>query len=301
MPRCADTSCRRWRLFGALQFNGNAYCSRACVEQAVLAGLGEVAAAAPRGRALPPMKLGVLLRHAGAITDAQLAEALDAQSRTGLRLGEQLAQLGHAASDAVLRALAMQAGVSYLSNFDVERVMHAPGALSPAMVRALGLVPFDMDAAGERLKVISAAPLPRAAIRAMAKLTGWTIDAYLVTDTMFEAALDAYQPADQRASGDAGTLRTLDAAAARVAERAARDRAVTMKHVAYDDYVWVRVEGPGQVSDLLVSKELSGPHALTRCESQRGVDSGVPAARTERPVLVDEGDSTKCQAVYTAR
>ncbi len=263
MPRCADTACKRWRLFGALQFNGHVYCSRTCVEQAVLAGLGETVAPAPRGRALPPMRLGVLLRHAGVITDTQLNEALDAQSRTGLRIGEQLEQMGAAGSDAVLRALAMQAGVSYLSNFDVERVMRAPGALSPAMVRALGLVPFDMDAAGERMKVISAAPLPRAAIRAMTKLTGWTIEAYLVTDTVFGAALDAYQPADQRVSGDTGTLRTLNAAAARVAERAARDRAVTMKHVAYDDYVWLRVEGPGQVSDLLVSKETACQAAYT--------------------------------------
>jgi hypothetical protein len=267
MPRCADTDCRRWRLFGALQFNGNVYCSRACVEQAVLAGLGEVTATAPRSRALPPMRLGVLLRHAGVITDAELNEALEAQARTGLRLGGQLEQMGVATSDAVLRALATQAGVSYLSNFDVERVMRAPGALSPAMVRALGLVPFDMDAAGERLKVISAAPLPRAAIRAMTRLTGWTIEVYLVPDTIFDAALDAYQPADQRVSSETGTLRTLNAAAARVAERAARDRAVTMRHVAYDDYVWVRVEGPGQVSDLLVAKE---------------------------------GDPTRCQAAYTA-
>lgn len=281
MPRCADTACRRWRLFGALHFNGNAYCSRACVEQAVLAGLGEAVPAPLRSRVLPPPRLGVLLRHAGVLTDVQLTEALAAQSQTGLRLGEQLEQMGLAASDAVVRALAMQAGVSYLSDFDVERVMRAPGALSPAMVRALGLVPFDMDAEGVRMKVISTAPLPRAAIRAMAKLTGWTIEAYLVTDTVFEAALDVYQPADQRVSSDTGTLRTLNAAAARVAERAARDRAVMMKHVAYDDYVWVRVEGPGQVSDLLVAKELRG------------------AATTERPVQGEEGDP-RCQAAFTA-
>jgi hypothetical protein len=265
-----------------LHFNGDAYCSRACVEHAVLAGLGRAVPAPSRSRVLPPPRLGVLLRHAGVLTDVQLTGALAAQSQTGLRLGEQLEQMGLAASDAVLRALATQAGVSYLSNFDVERVMRAPGALSPAMVRALGLVPFDMDAEGVRMKVISTAPLPRAAIRAMAKLTGWTIEAYLVTDTVFEAALDVYQPADQRVSSETGTLRTLNAAAARVAERATRDRAVRVKHVAYDDYVWVRVEGTGQVSDLLVAREFCGPH------------------RTERPVRIDEGDSTKCQAAYTA-
>jgi hypothetical protein len=263
MPRCADTICRRWRPFGALQFNGASYCSRACVEQAALVGLGEPVAA-PRGRApLPPPRLGVLLRHAGVITDSQLNEALIAQSRTGLRIGEQLEQMGYAAPDTVLHVLATQAGVSYLSNFDVARVRRAPGALPPAVVHALGLVPFEMDAAGERLKVIAAPPLPRAAIRAMTKLTGWTIEAYLVKDAVFEAALDAYQPLEQALMREAYMVRTLDAAAARVAERAARDRAVTMRHVAYGDGVWVRVEGLAQVSDLLVTKETACQAAYT--------------------------------------
>lgn len=259
MPRCADTTCKRWRLFGALQFNGSWYCSRACVEQAALAGLGdseEGSRPQVRGRSLPPMKLGVLLRHSGAISEAQLDAALAVKTRTGLRIGEQLEQMGFAGSDSVLRALAAQAGVSYLSNFDVAKVKRAPGAMPPAMVRAIGLIPFEADEIGQRLKVISAAPLPRAAIRAMTKLTGWTIDAYLVKDAVFEAALDAYRPSEHAGmADDADLLQTLDAAAARVAERAERDRAVTMRHVAYDDYVWVRVEGAERVSDLLVGKE----------------------------------------------
>jgi hypothetical protein len=249
-----------------LQLNGDFYCSRACVEQAALSGLSEVGepiAAQGRPRSLPALKLGVLLRHAGVITDAQLEEALAVKVRTGLRIGEQLEQMGFAGADMVLRALAAQAGASYLSNFDVARVRRAPGALAPAMVRALGLIPFEADEIGQRLHVISAAPLPRAAIRAMTRLTGWTIDVYLVKDAVFDAALDAYQPTDQTTmASDADLLRTLDAAAARIGERAERDRAVTMRHVAYDDCVWVRVEGPERVSDWLV-KENECPAACT--------------------------------------
>jgi hypothetical protein len=264
MPRCADTTCRRWRLVGALQFNGTWFCSRPCVERAALAGLGELTVAS-RGRAsLPPLKLGVLLRHAGVITEAQLDEALVAASSSGLRIGEQLEQMRCAGPETVLRALATQAGVSYLWNFDVSRVTNAPGGLPPSMVRALGLVPFETDAAGKRLHVITAAPLPRHAIRAMSKLTGWTLEVFLVRDAMFDAALDAYQPADQTAVlRDAGAVRTLGAAAARVADRAARDRAVTMRHVAYDQYVWVRFEGTVQVSDLLVAQEARCQAAYT--------------------------------------
>lgn len=266
MPRCADTSCQRFRLFGALQFNGNWYCSRGCVEQAALAGLDEpVEARRPHTRAgLPPMKLGVLLRHAGAITEAQLETALAAKAHSGLRIGEQLEQLGYVGSESVVRALATQAGVSFFSNFDIARVTRAPGSLPSSMVRALGLVPFDGDTVARRLRVLSAAPLSRAAIRAMAKLSGWQVDVYLVSDAVLEAALDAYQPAEPMpVSHEADTVRTVGAAAARVAERAQRDRAVTMQHVAYDDYVWVRVEGSERVSDLLIAKEATCQAAYT--------------------------------------
>lgn len=265
MPRCVDLDCRRWRLFGALQFNGDWYCSRACVEQAALVGLedwGQTRGQTSRA-SLPPLKLGALLRHAGTITDTQLEAALIVKARTGLKIGEQLEQLGFADADAVLRALAAQAGVSYLSTFDVARVRRAPLSLPSAMVRALGLVPFEADEIGQRLHVISAAPLPRAAIRAMGRLTGWTIDVYLVKDSAFEAALDAYHPADAPVAHDADIVRTLDAAASLVADRAQRDRAVTMRHAAYDDYVWVRVEGSQRVSDLLVGKETGCQAALT--------------------------------------
>ena len=264
MPRCADTGCRRWRLFGALQFNENWYCSRECVEQAALAGLGEPAATIGRRSSLPPLKLGVLLRHAGAITSTQLDAALIVKARTGLKLGEQLEQLGFVDGDAVLRALAAQAGVSYLSTFDVARVRRAPVSLPSAIVRALGLVPFEADQMGQRLHVISAAPLPRAAIRALAKLTGWSIEIYLVKDSVFDAALDAYQPVGGApGTHDADLVQTLTAAAARVADRAQSDRAITMRHAAYDDYVWVRVEGSQRVSDLLVGKETGCQAELT--------------------------------------
>jgi hypothetical protein len=319
MTRCADTACRRWRLFGALQFNGSWYCSRACVEQAALAGLGEPEPEirpAGMSRSLPPLKLGVLLRHAGVITQAQLEAALAAKAGTGFRIGKQLEEMGFAAPEAVLRALATQAGVSYLANFDIARVASAPGALPPAMVRALGLVPFEIDAIGQRLHVITAAPVPRTAIRAITKLIGWNVEVYLVTDSVFEAALDAYEPIAQTPVGDAHMVRSLDAAAARVAERAERDRAVTMRHVTCDDYVWVRLEGPEHISDLLIGKgESRGPLVATKYQSQRGLDRDSPAARTsldpardalsesrraERPAVVHEGDSQRCQVAYTA-
>ena len=62
---------------GALQFNGLWYCSRACVEQAARAGLNQDRTRARVSNGLPPLKLGVLLRHAGVVTQAQLEYSTD--------------------------------------------------------------------------------------------------------------------------------------------------------------------------------------------------------------------------------
>jgi hypothetical protein len=274
MPRCAEPACGRWRpdlttierfagtiarRVCALQFNGSWYCSRACVELAALLGLGEPAAMSASAAPMPRARLGVLLRHAGAITETQLAAALLVKARTGLKIGAQLEELGLVSPEILLRTLAMQAGVSYLSTFDVTRVTRAPITLPQAMVRALGLVPFEVDAAARKLHVVCAAPVPRAAMRALAKLTGWTPEVYMVKDGVFKAALDAYRPVEEaHVPHDSATVRTLVAAAARVADSAQSDRGVTMRHARYDDCVWVRVEGSQRVSDVLVTQEETG-------------------------------------------
>jgi hypothetical protein len=246
------------RGLSALQFNGRWYCSRACVEQAALAGLDRQLPTAP-SRGLPPLKLGVLLRYAGAITQGELEAALMAHQRTGLRIGQQLEKLGYTTSNEILRALAAQAGVSYLTTFDIRRVENGPASLPVSMVRALGVVPFEVDDLLKRMSVICAAPVPRAALRALARITGWTPDVYLVTDAVFQASLDAYAPAAQAdAPHQSLTVGSLAAAAAVVADAAASEQAVTMRQADCNQYRWVRVEGPQQVSDVLVAREEAG-------------------------------------------
>lgn len=269
MPRCADENCGRWRpdlssvgrlagasvlKMGALQFNGHWYCSRACVEQAARTGLDQDRAKARVSNGLPPLRLGVLLRHAGAITQSQLETALDAAKESGLKIGAQLERLGYSTPDDVLRALAAQAGVSYLSTFDVTRVERAPASMPAPMVRALGLVPFEADDVLKKLRVVCAAPVPKAAMRALIRLTGWAPEVYLVTDRVFQQVLDAYKPAQGNAkSHQALTVENVSAAAALVADVAANERAVTMHHADCDSYRWVRVQASQRVSDLLVT------------------------------------------------
>jgi hypothetical protein len=260
MPRCAEPACGRWRptvgfaggMLASIRFNGSWYCSRACVESAARDGLDAPAALAGLAAALPPPRIGVLLRYQGLINDAQLGASLDEQRRTGLKLGAQMCALGFVGGDVVLRALAEQAGASYLTSFDLRRVQGI-STLPARTVRALGVVPFEVDEGLGRAHVICAAPMPRTALRALAKLTGWTPEPFFVRDDVLAAALEAYRPAEAPGH-DVQTVPSLAAAAQRVADAAAKGREVTMRHATCDDHVWVRVEGKDRVSDVIVEQ-----------------------------------------------
>ena len=255
MPRCADASCVRWRpafgVWGGVRLNGTWFCSRSCAATAVRRGLESPPAVGESAGSLPPLRIGALLRHQGAITQAQLDEALAGQRKSGLRLGAELQRLGFVSSATLVRALAAQAGVSYLTSVDPGRVRRAPGGLSADMVRALGLLPFE--AQDRRLHVICTAPLPRPALRALARLTGWTAEPYLVDDAVWERALEAYVP-DAGEDHQSEVVYDVDEASAHVvAAVAGRDAVV--RYAGCGDFVWVRVEGGARTRDVLIREE----------------------------------------------
>jgi len=282
MPRCADAACGRWRpeilaprWVAGIRFNGRWYCSRACVEHAAREGLDAPAIPAAPATALPQLKLGVLLRHLGAISEADLTSALESQRESGLRLGAELRRRDLVAPDAILRSLAAQGGISYFTTFDVGRVMRGPAWLPAETVRALGLVPFEVDDAQKKLRVVCGAPVPRTAMRALLKLTDWTAEPYLVDDDVLQDAIRAYRPVHATEQfGEAITVAGVAAAASRVADTAVAGRAVTMRSANCDRYTWVRLEGPAHVSDLLVSRAHDrGPRVATEVGPKERVNA----------------------------
>jgi len=256
MPRCADAACVRWRpafgVWGGLRLNGTWYCSRSCAATAVQRGLESPPAVGESAGALPPVRLGALLRHQGAITQAQLDAALAAQRRSGLRLDAELQRLGFVTSATLVRALAAQAGVSFLTAVDPARVTRAPGGLTVDMVRALGLLPFE--AHDRRLHVICTAPVPRPALRALARLTGWTAEPFLVDDAVWERALHSYVPAAD-ARHQSQIVNDVAAASAHVVAAAATGRDAVVRYAGCGDVVWVRVEAEARIQDVLIQEE----------------------------------------------
>jgi type II secretion system (T2SS) protein E len=266
MARCAANGCQRWCLEVIARhglgtsIDGHWFCSAGCVEKTARRRLQAPRPAAATGiPAMPPPRLGVLLRHAGAVSAADLARALEAQGQSGLRLGAQLRRMGIADSATVLRALAKQAGVSYVAAIDPLCVRDAPGRLSRHAIRALNLVPFG-EPERERIRVAVVPPVPRAALNALRQLTGWTPDPYLVDDEQWLALLENYGAgvAGQPTPGPIVELieaHSLSDAAARIAAAATSARRTTVTEAHWEPYTWIRVEGNGVARDVLLTHD----------------------------------------------
>ena len=262
MARCATEGCQRWcpdviaRHGAGTSIDGHWFCSEACVERMARLRLGAARPSTVRAT-VPPLRLGVLLRHAGAVSAADLTLALAEQRQTGLRLGAQLRLMGAAQPEAILRALAAQAGVSYIAALDPLAVRDAPGRLSPHALRALSLVPFSHPDRG-RIRVAVVAPVPRAAINALRQLTGWIPEPFLVDDDQWNVLFDNYgaDVADRQWTERPVELveaLSVSDAAARIAAAATSVRRTTVVEAHWDPYTWIRVQGDGLTQDVLLT------------------------------------------------
>src|SRR5712672_3330633 len=148
MARCSAEGCQRWypdllvRSGAGTTIDSRWFCSEGCVETTTRRRLLDARPMASGIPTVPPVRLGVLLRHRGAVAPGDLELALSAQQQSGMKLGEQLALMGLVDAGAVVKALAEQAGVAYLTTVEPSMVRDAPGHLSQGAVRALGLVPI---------------------------------------------------------------------------------------------------------------------------------------------------------------
>ena len=264
MPRCAADECGRWspdwmvRRFAGTSVDGQWFCSRPCIERMARRRLFAAKPVTEGVQTKLPMRLGMLLRHQGACSAAQIEAALKAQRDTGLKLGAQLCAMGSVDEAQLLRALAAQAGLAYLTSVNSTIVAEAPGGLSPEAVASLGVMPLEPPS-GDRIKVACTAPVPKLALQAFGRLTGWTPEAYLVGDSTWAALSNAYGTAvspDDRGTrlSDFAVALDVSDAAARIAKAATHVRAATVQEARWEPYTWVRVQGSGLVSDVLLAQ-----------------------------------------------
>jgi type II secretion system (T2SS) protein E len=264
MARCSDNDCRAWRpdilvryTRSGLHVDGDWFCSSACVESATQRRLSNFRRLGTPVPAMPALRLGVFLLHQGAITSGDLSKALGSQRITGRLLGAELLHMGLADPVSILRGLAAQAGVNYLAAVDPACVRNAPGGLSPDEVRALGVVPIQVDETNHRLIVACRAPLPRAALSALRQLTGWTPEPLLVSDQDHQNLMHNYGiavPASARRN-EFVNVHGVGDAAARIAAAAASERTITLTEAHCDSATWVRIASDAGVNTLFMRHE----------------------------------------------
>ena len=215
--------------------------------------------------AAAPRVLGQMLLRAGAISEAQLAEALAAQRVTRQRLGELLVQRG-ADPEQVARALAAQLRLPY-----AEPPLHAEPDAVALVERALALRRrvLPLAVAGPALRLAMADPLDGAAVDDVRFQTGRRVEAVVAAAPAVEAALAAAYGADAVAEA-LGRLRGRaagvdreeggdgDAAALRVACEAP-------PIVALVDLVLERAIGAG-ASDVHIQPAQSGLRVRARVD-----------------------------------
>ncbi len=104
----------------------------------------------------PPRLLGQILLEARVIAPDTLEAALTRARRTGERLGEALVALGTATEEDVLRGLALQRGLTFLSRDEIPSTLPVLDALSPKYMRQYAVCPVAVD--GSIVTVATADP-----------------------------------------------------------------------------------------------------------------------------------------------
>jgi hypothetical protein len=286
MPRCARRTCGRWRPGLLVRIAGLGvrldeawYCSVRCLEVIARERLAGGSPVAPR--ALPPLaqsRLGGMLATQKRLTRDVVEQAASEQAGSGLRIGMQLVKLGVVTQFDVLRALAAQGGIGFLTAVDVARVRMAPGNLSPHIVRALGLVPFEVDRRHDVLKVACTAPVPRSAVAALRELTGSIIEPYLVADEQWPALAQAYGSAPRHEGPRFSALADVGAAAEHVAAAARQAGGVRLSHARCYDHLWLRIEAGGRLEECWLPVEPAPAESAGLAGAGAGAAAAVAAA-----------------------
>ena len=134
-------------------------------------------------------RLGEILLHGGALTEAQLEEVLSAQSIYGGRLGTNLVEMGLLSEENLARVLNQKLGVPCVDAASLETVPAALLALIPReMVQRFKVLPVALD--GKKLTLAMADPSDFGAIDEIGFYTGLVIVPRVCSELRLSMALE---------------------------------------------------------------------------------------------------------------
>jgi len=136
-------------------------------------------------------RLGDLLVDVGIITSAQLKQALDAQKRSGGKLGTILSQMGLINEEVMLAFLGKQCGVSYVSLAEYGEIpSDVIRTLPESVVRHQNLIPISKE--GNVVTVAMADPFNVFAIDDIKMITGYDVQVVIASESEIKSAIEKY-------------------------------------------------------------------------------------------------------------
>jgi type IV pilus assembly protein PilB len=156
--------------------------------------------------------LGQILKDLGLVHEGMIQEALAAQREKPGRIGEHLVALGHVTRTDLAKALARQAGMSFVDLEQAPPASDAIAKLDAGTARAFGVVPITL--ANGELTVALGDPLNAAVLHDVAFATGVAVKGAIADEQQIKAALDKHYAED--ASQAKGKMRELVAELSKV-------------------------------------------------------------------------------------
>ncbi len=281
---CGLQSCSepksRWARFRhrghGTTLQGVFYCSRQCLETALISHLARMHALRP---AVPPsnrIPLGLLMVARGWLTHEQVATALEAQrgARCG-QIGEWFEQLGFATAHQVTTALGLQWGCPVTFALDSESLLPV-GPIPLGILEAFQMVPLQFVAASNTVYIAFGQRVDHAALYAIERLLHCRTQPCVAGRKAVAEELIRMRQQPRPREVEFGTMHDF-AEIGRVsvsymlrlgAEEACLDRV--------GDFIWMRLRVGGSFTDLLFRVEIKK-------------QSSVPGSRfSERPLLVSK-------------
>ena len=101
--------------------------------------------------------------------------------------------------------------------------------------------------------------MPRRALSALRRLTGWVADVYLVSDADWRALIanygaDVKEGAPRRPLMAFTQTADMGDAAASIAAAATRGGGTTVTDARWEAFTWIRVQGVGRVDDVVLAR-----------------------------------------------
>lgn len=143
--------------------------------------------------------LGDYLIYAGIITQQQLKEALDYQKELHNQgrkelLGQILIDLGYCTVEDIMKAIAANAGVPFLSLADRPIDEKAASLITPDVALRYQALPIGFD--GDKLMVAMLHPMDIVAIDDISIMTGYDVQPVVIPDKQLKQAIDKFTGTD---------------------------------------------------------------------------------------------------------